>query len=416
MHKELVLITNRYPFYPGEEFLNLELEFLCEKFRKVHIIPVNSVDHSRQRELPGNALIHLVPDFQKKNAVSYKMNAVLDGQGRKWFIAESSRAKQFGIKGVGKLLSWTANGVHLRNYIQEKIIMEQEAKQFVVYSYWLSLSPAIALLKERYPDLYAISRGHGGDIYDYRHSPPYLPYKHKVIQQLDKLFLISQNGVDYLEGQSGGKISYVEVARLGTSRPEGVSRGSSDGVFRVVSCSYVLPVKRLDLLVKSLAECKSRIHWTHIGGGPGLNDLEGLAKELPQNITYEFTGNMANDEIVPYYLDNPVDLFINVSASEGIPVSIMEAFSCGIPAVATDVGGTGELVDESNGKLVPKDFEITELAKLLDHLSRLSLSEKELLRDSAYQTWNVMYNAEKNYSAFALKISGDGGQSNDKAK
>jgi glycosyltransferase involved in cell wall biosynthesis len=410
MQKELVLITNRYPFYPGEEFLKLELEFLCEKFRKVHIIPVNSVNHSRQRELPANALVHLVPDFMKKNTVSYKMNAVLDVQGRNWFLAESRRAKQFGIKGVGKLVSWTANAVHLRNYIQEKIIMEQKATQFVVYSYWLSLSLGIALLKESYPDLYAISRGHGGDIYDYRHSPPYLPYKHKAIQHLDNLFLISQNGVDYLEGQSGGKISNMEVARLGTSRPEGVSQGSSDGVFRIVSCSYVVPVKRLELLVKSLAQCKSKIHWTHIGGGPGLNDLEGLAKKLPQNITCEFTGNIANDEIIPFYLDNPVDLFINVSASEGIPVSIMEAFSCGIPAIATDVGGTGELVDESNGKLIPSEFEIGELAKLLDDHTRLPLGKREVLRNAAFQTWNKKYNAEKNYSEFAGKISDDGGR------
>jgi glycosyltransferase involved in cell wall biosynthesis len=410
MQKELILVTNRYPFYPGEEFLKLELDFLCEKFLKVHIIPVNSADHSKKRELPANAVIHLIPSFQKKNAVSFKMSAVRDEQGRKWFLKEGSMAGKFGIKGFGKLMSWTANAVHLRNYIQEKIIKEHKQSQFVVYSYWLSLSPGIALLKEKYPDLYAISRGHGGDIYDYRHSPPYLPYKQKVINQLDKLFLISQNGAEYLAEQSGGSIPSLEVARLGTSKPEGLSQGSSDGTFRIISCSYVVPVKRLELLVKSLAECKSRIHWTHIGGGPDLNKLEGRAKGLPQNITYEFTGNMANHEIVPYYLKNTVDLFINVSSSEGIPVSIMEAFSCGIPAVATDVGGTGELVNGSNGKLIPKDFEIAELAKLLDHQSRLSLSEKELLRESAYKTWNGMYNAEKNYSDFAVKISGNGGK------
>jgi glycosyltransferase involved in cell wall biosynthesis len=410
MQKELILITNRYPFYPGEEFLKLELDFLCEKFLKVHIIPVNSADHSKRRELPANAVIHLVPSFQKKNTFSFKMSSVRDEQGRKWFLKEGSMAGEFGIKGFGKLMSWTANAVHLRNYIQEKIIKKNKPAQFVVYSYWLSLAPGIALLKEKFPDLYAISRGHGGDIYDYRHSPPYLPYKQKVINQLDKLFLISQNGAEYLAEQAGGRISNLEVARLGTRKPEGLSQGSSDGIFRIISCSYIVPVKRLELLVKSLAECKSRIQWTHIGGGPGLNELEGLAKELPQNITYEFTGNIANDEIVPYYLKNPVDLFINVSSSEGIPVSIMEAFSCGIPALATDVGGTGELVNESNGKLIAKDFEIAELAKLLDHQSRLSLSEKELLRKSAYQTWNGMYNAEKNYSDFAVKISGYGGK------
>lgn len=410
MQKELILITNRYPFYPGEEFLKLELDFLCEKFLKVHIIPVNSVDHSKQRELPLNAEVHLVPIFQKKNSVSSKISALKDGQGRSWVLSEGSRASKFGVKGIMKMVSWTANAIHLRNYIKEKIIKGNKPMQFVVYSYWLSLAPGIALLKEMYPDIYAISRGHGGDIYDYRHSPPYLPYKQKVINQLDKLFLISQNGAEYLAEEAGGRISSLEVARLGTRKPEGLSQGSSDGICRIISCSYVVPVKRLELLVKSLAECKSRIHWTHIGGGPGLNELEGSAKGLPQNITYEFTGNIANDEIVPYYLKNPVDLFINVSSSEGIPVSIMEAFSCGIPAVATDVGGTGELVNKSNGELIPKDFEIGELAKLLDHQSRLSFSEKELLRRSAYQTWNGMFNAEKNYSDFAVGISGYGGK------
>jgi glycosyltransferase involved in cell wall biosynthesis len=409
MEKELVLITNRYPFYPGEEFLKLELDFLCEKFRKVHIIPVNSIDHTKQRELPQKAEVHLVPAFQKKKAVSFKMSAFQDVQGRRWLLEERKRAGKFGIKGLGKLVSWTANAVYLRNYIGEKIIKEHPSSQFVIYSYWLSLAPGIAFLKEKYPDLYAISRGHGGDIYDYRHSPPYLPYKQTLIHQLDKIFLISQNGAEYLAEQAGGRDSSLEIARLGTQKPEGLSQGSSDGIFRIISCSYVVPVKRLELLVKSLADCKSRIHWTHIGGGPGLNELEGLAKELPQNITTEFTGNMTNDEIVPYYLKNPVDLFVNVSSSEGIPVAIMEAFSCGIPAVATDVGGTGELVDVANGKLIPKDFEIAELAKLIDHLSRLSFSEKEYLRKSAFQTWNGMYNAEKNYSHFAGKISGYGG-------
>jgi glycosyltransferase involved in cell wall biosynthesis len=409
MQKELILITNRYPFYPGEEFLKLELDFLCEKFLKVHIIPVNSADHSKKRELPANSVIHLIPSFQKKNTFSFKMSAVRDEQGRKWFLNEGTLARKFGINGFGKLMSWTANAVHLRNYIQEKIIKDHNPSKFVVYSYWLSLAPGVGLLKERYPDIYAISRGHGGDIYDYRHSPPFLPYKHKVINKLDKLFLISQNGAEYLAEQAGGRNSNVEVARLGTRKPDGLSQGSSDGVFRIISCSYVVPVKRLELLVKSLAECKSRIHWTHIGGGPGLNELEGLAKGLPQNITYEFTGNMANDEIVPYYLKNPVDFFINVSSSEGIPVSIMEAFSCGIPAVATDVGGTGELVNETNGELIPSNFEIDELTKLLDNQSRLPLDKREVYRKAAFQTWNEKYNAEKNYSDFAAKISGDDG-------
>ncbi|MFR4320263.1 MAG: glycosyltransferase [Blautia massiliensis (ex Durand et al. 2017)] len=44
---------------------------------------------------------------------------------------------------------------------------------------------------------------------------------------------------------------------------------------------------------------------------------------------------------------------MNVSSSEGIPVSIMEATSFGIPGIATDAGGTKEIIrDKENGVLL----------------------------------------------------------------
>lgn len=56
-------------------------------------------------------------------------------------------------------------------------------------------------------------------------------------------------------------------------------------------------------------------------------------------------------------------MFINVSSSEGLPVSIMEACSFGIPIIATNVGGTAEIVQAGvNGILLKEQFE-TEVLK-----------------------------------------------------
>lgn len=44
---------------------------------------------------------------------------------------------------------------------------------------------------------------------------------------------------------------------------------------------------------------------------------------------------------------------MNLSTSEGVPVSIMEVQSYGIPVIATNVGGTGEIIDKDNGILLP---------------------------------------------------------------
>ena len=75
-------------------------------------------------------------------------------------------------------------------------------------------------------------------------------------------------------------------------------------------------------------------------------------------------GAIQNVEVYKYYNEHCADLFINVSSSEGLPVSIMEAISFGIPVIATDVGGTGEIVKNGiSGFLINRDFETVELAK-----------------------------------------------------
>src|SRR5690606_29948218 len=102
-----------------------------------------------------------------------------------------------------------------------------------------------------------------------------------------------------------------------------------------------------------------------------------------------------NDVIMQYYKDNFLDLFINVSESEGIPVSIMEAFSFGIPCFATDVGGTKELVNKTNGLLVDINFDINELTEFIRNIRKESLSNN--LRANARKTWEQKCNANVNY-------------------
>jgi glycosyltransferase involved in cell wall biosynthesis len=48
---------------------------------------------------------------------------------------------------------------------------------------------------------------------------------------------------------------------------------------------------------------------------------------------------------------------VNLSSSEGVPLSIMEALAMGVPVVATAAGGTGEMVDETVGELLEVDVD-----------------------------------------------------------
>jgi glycosyltransferase involved in cell wall biosynthesis len=113
-------------------------------------------------------------------------------------------------------------------------------------------------------------------------------------------------------------------------------------------------------------------------------------------------GNMKNSEILDYFLQSPVDIFLNASRSEGIPVSIMEAMSCGIPAIAPDVGGIKELVSEGMGVLMSKDPTVAEIA---EHVRRYACEAKTAAtREAVRQVIVSEFDAGTNYSAFIAKI------------
>jgi glycosyltransferase involved in cell wall biosynthesis len=111
-------------------------------------------------------------------------------------------------------------------------------------------------------------------------------------------------------------------------------------------------------------------------------------------------GNVENSKILDFYSENYVDLFINFSEFEGVPVSIMEAQSASITVLATKVGGTTEIVSSENGFLVEKYFDLSETVKQINSFLNSSNESIVKKRKSAYLSWKKSYRAEKNYIDF----------------
>ena len=87
----------------------------------------------------------------------------------------------------------------------------------------------------------------------------------------------------------------------------------------------------------------------------------------PTGLTVELRGQTANDELLEFYASHRVDVFVNVSSSEGVPVSIMEAIAHDIPVVATAVGGTPEIVSPAlgTGEVVDADAAPEAIARVI---------------------------------------------------
>jgi glycosyltransferase involved in cell wall biosynthesis len=92
------------------------------------------------------------------------------------------------------------------------------------------------------------------------------------------------------------------------------------------------------------------------GDGPERASLEELARDLKLRNT-EFLGRVAHDKIIDLY--DSADVFLNGSEIDNQPLSILEAFACGLPVVTTDAGGIPYMVAaERNALVVARgDFE-----------------------------------------------------------
>ena len=96
--------------------------------------------------------------------------------------------------------------------------------------------------------------------------------------------------------------------------------------------------------------------------------------------------------------------FITTSQSEGLPVSVMEAISFSIPIIAPNVGGISEIVDDTDGILLPETAKAKDFANAIEKIAKMSQEEYEDLRKGAFLMWNKKFNGNTNYMAFAEEL------------
>src|SRR5580692_5013949 len=140
--------------------------------------------------------------------------------------------------------------------------------------------------------------------------------------------------------------------------------------FTLVHVGRLAPLKDHATLLQAFALTRKHhrdVQLWIVGGGPLESSLNKLAYELGLNECVTFFGEQA--DVSPFML--AADLFVSSSVTEGLPVSLLEAMSVGLPAVLTDVGGMGEIARLSGAvTLVPSCDPEGMAAALCDALAR----------------------------------------------
>ena len=378
------LFTRNYPFGKNESFVEEEIRRL-QYFGTVVVVPAFR-DHSDPRKLPNGAKLETslagcsilsgLKSFSVMMSVLSQLPGEIINRGVKSLRIKSQFAIWAYVLRIARFTDW---------------VLKSEAGKKVnkAMSFWSNAEAVgLAVASIYRSNLRFVSRSHRFDLWEKHNPHGYLPFRRILANKALYLMPCSAIGAKHLRETISGA-DRVVVAPLGVEqllKPNHKKRNRSIEKSLILTCSSDDPVKRLKLVAESilvLAKKNPDRCWTWIHLGEGQEQFQTKLKEAPRNLKVELPGPVSRLEVFRYHRDRCPDVFVNLSSSEGIPVTIMEAMSMGTPVVATAAGGTGEIVDSTIGKLLPVEIDSNNAARAIRNVINTSHAK----RTAAIERW-----------------------------
>ncbi|MFT3714302.1 MAG: glycosyltransferase [Archangium sp.] len=405
MRFTLVVSPESYPWDLAKEqtFLAPELDVLAKEDLELIVLP----QRVGGQRLPVPPNVEVDESFAKEAALLSRADLLRHASLSRMVVEElADRTTPLrSVVAMKRLLDYAGRAHHAAEFARRWVPKRFTNASRIVFSssWWGPVTTGFAMAARSNPKLRVVSRAHGFDLYEDRHVPAYQPCRKRALALTHGIFSVSEAGTEWLR-RTYAFVPRIDTARLGVVDPHVTCRGSADDVLRVASCSMLVPVKRVELLVDGLiaaARSGRHIEWTHHGNGPLRGELERAAQRLPANVKWSLLPFTDQRELYDWYAANPVDVFVNVSVSEGTPVTIMEAIACGIPVLATSVGGNPEICRPENGVRISANPSGTEVG---DALLRFASPKARPWRGGSRRVWQERYDAEANFRAWAATL------------
>ncbi|KJW11648.1 hypothetical protein VC81_12690 [Levilactobacillus spicheri] len=173
----------------------------------------------------------------------------------------------------------------------------------------------------------------------------------------------------------------------------------SINILNVARCDYQKNPEKFIKIADIVTNSLPNVHFTWIGDGPDLEKCRNLVKSLNLTDQVKFEGY---SECVEKYLKN-ADIFLSTSRYEGLPFSVLEALSCGLPLLLTNIIGHNSLIDHNGFFLISEKEIIFQIEYILSH--RKKLSERSLtLYHKNYSVEGMIFGIEKVYREVVLSV------------
>ena len=418
MKKNLIIIVNSYPYEYGEPYLEDEVKILENYFEKIYfVIPEKQFLKNLETQnyyVPKNiaGIIKYAQPFTKAQKLKSLFNIFSTAILSEIKIIRKTYKLPITFFKLKVLLSLYAKGKDFKNTLQKLVIDESlKSAEIVLYSYWCNeFAIAIALLKQENPQFNCYTRVHGGDLYFHRNGENYLPLRTFLASQLNNIISISESGKTYLQQKINAPQlnNKIICSKIGTLPIEKVFANDVTTQLNILTLAFLSDLKRIEILIDALGTIENvNINWTHIGGGH--KHYEDFVKQhatskldKKQNIKYEFIGSTPKHKAFEIIRQRNIHLLVNTSVYEGIPVSMMEALSMGIPVLGIDVGAVNEIVINGiSGTLLPTNATYIDVAKEIIHFATLENAAFQDHKDKAFNFWQQHYSAQNNFKKLA---------------
>lgn len=244
------------------------------------------------------------------------------------------------------------------------LILRRNCKFDLILAYWTYPDGYVAALFSKMFKVPLIIRPRGSDINIIAQNKKLRPYVIAALEKADKVITVSAALKEKVK-ELGIDENKISVITLGINQDRFFMIGRQEARERlglpqeqriILFVGNLVPIKGIDVFLKAMHILKSRgtsnCMLCLVGSGPLKENLCNLITDLSLQDCVRMVGGVSNQNLRLWM--NASDLFCLPSHNEGWPNVLMEALACGIPVVATNVGGIPEIInDKKLGVLIP---------------------------------------------------------------
>ena len=187
-----------------------------------------------------------------------------------------------------------------------------------------------------------------------------------ILSNADAITTVSKTFADEISNKFGASDKIYFIPN-GVDIPESVQKVDRN-ILKLLFVGSLIPRKGVHILIDAMARLKTKrnILLNIIGEGPEKENLTRQVNENEQNGKIHFLGNLAPEDVQKYMLER--DCLILPSYMEGTPNVVKEAMACGLPVIATNVGGIPELVTHGEQGLLFEPGDVETLVKHINYI------------------------------------------------